>query len=105
MVERIKELCKEKGTNLSRLEVELGFANGTIKRWDKNVPASDRLLLVASYFDVTAEYLMTGEEKQPAVSGELSADEINLIEAFRDIPDAEKQTFLRMIQQYVKHTP
>lgn len=99
MVERIKELCKEKGTNLSRLEAELGFANGTIKRWDKNVPASDRLLLVASYFDVTAEYLMTGEEKQPAPKSELSEDEAMLLDLFRSLPEDERKSVLLLLRR------
>lgn len=105
MVERIKALCTQKNITIQKLEKALGFGNGTIRRWDTTRPALEKVSAVASFFGVPVEYIQTGEEKQPAVSGELSADEINLIEAFRDIPDAEKQTFLRMIQQYVKHTP
>lgn len=105
MVERIKALCKQNNITIQKLEKELGFGNGTIRRWDTTKPASEKVSAVASFFGVTVEYIQDSEQKQPAGFGELSTGEINLIEAFRDIPDAEKQTFLRMIQQYVKHTP
>ena len=32
MVERIKKICKQKGTNISNLEKELGFGNRKIRR-------------------------------------------------------------------------
>lgn len=32
IVERIKEKSKEKGTNFAKLERELGFGNGVIRR-------------------------------------------------------------------------
>lgn len=118
MVERIKELCKKRGTNLFRLESELGLANGTIKRWDKNTPSADRLMLVASYFGVSVEYLLTGEDKrqalfenmlihseqkQPAVIGELSEDEIKLLAAYRKILDQKKPGYLDMLERAAEH--
>ena len=42
IVKRIKQKCAEKGTTMGTLEKELGFANGTIRRWDERVPGADR---------------------------------------------------------------
>lgn len=63
MVEKIKELCKQSGISLYRLEKELGFGNGTIGKWDKGVPNYARLKAVANYFDVPVS-ILTGEEQK-----------------------------------------
>lgn len=57
ILERIQLLCKEKNINPSRLEEELGFGNGTIYKWDKSSPNTDKLAKVADYFDVSLDYL------------------------------------------------
>jgi transcriptional regulator with XRE-family HTH domain len=62
LVERIQDLCDSKGINLSNLQKDLGFSNGTIYRWNTSMPSADRLLKVAQYFDVTVDYLL-GKEK------------------------------------------
>lgn len=43
MLDKIKALCKEKKTSISKLEKQLGFGNGVIGRWDKSVPSYERL--------------------------------------------------------------
>lgn len=63
-VERVKTLCKERKIPISKLERDLGFANGYISQLRKGVFPSDRLKDIATYFNVSLEYLMTGEEKE-----------------------------------------
>lgn len=60
MLERIKALCAEHGTNLFQLEKALGFANGSIAKTDEKTQ-SGRLKAIADYFGVTVDYLLTGE--------------------------------------------
>lgn len=60
MLDKIKALCKEKKTSISKLEKQLGFGNGVIGRWDKSVPSYERLAAVANALDVPVAYL-TGE--------------------------------------------
>ena len=60
-VERVKELCKERKIPISKLEKDLGFSNGYIGQLRKGVFPSDRLMLIADYLKVSADYLMTGE--------------------------------------------
>ena len=54
--EKIKELCKDRGINVSKLERDLGFSRGSLCKIDKNKPSIDRLGKIASYFDVPVEY-------------------------------------------------
>lgn len=65
MLDKIKALCKEKKTSISKLEKQLGFGNGVIGRWDKSVPSYERLAAVANALDVPVAYL-TGEPDSPS---------------------------------------
>ena len=65
MLDKIKALCKEKKTSISKLEKQLGFGNGVIGRWDKSVPSYERLAAVANALDVPISYL-TGETDDPS---------------------------------------
>lgn len=85
MLDKIKALCKEKKTSISKLEKQLGFGNGVIGRWDKSVPSYERLAAVANALDVPVAYL-TGETDDPSagIKKERPADGEALI---RDLPE------------------
>ncbi len=59
--DRIRVLANAKGMSLPALEAELGFGNGTIVKWDKASPNSEKLLKVADFFNVTVDYLLGRE--------------------------------------------
>ena len=62
--ERIRALAKSKGLSLPKLEIKLGFGNGTIVKWDKSIPNADKLTKVADYFNVSVDYLLGREDKE-----------------------------------------
>ena len=64
MYERIKELSKIRGISINKLENELGMAKGYLSKIDRVKPSNERLMSIANYFNVSLEYLMTGEEKE-----------------------------------------
>ena len=59
--ERIKSLAEKRGMGLATIDSALGFGNGTIGKWGKSSPSADKLKMVADYFGVTVDYLLTGE--------------------------------------------
>ena len=59
--ERIEKLRKEAGLSQGKLEKELGFSNGSISKWKNSTPTYERLQKVANYFNVSVEYLASGE--------------------------------------------
>lgn len=61
--DRIKNLAEARGVGLSAIDAALGFGNGTIGKWDKSAPNSEKLREVAGYFGVTVDYLL-GEESE-----------------------------------------
>ena len=64
MYDRIAELCSEHGLAVTALEDKLGFSRGSIGkiRTKGEMPTADRLLKVANYFNVSMDYLTTGED-------------------------------------------
>lgn len=60
--ETIKRLCKRDGISVNRLEKELGVSRGSLCRIDVNKPGIDKLQKIASYFNVSIDYLMIGED-------------------------------------------
>ena len=54
-VERVKEICKERKIPISKVERDLGYANGYIGQLKKGVFPADRLLDIAEYLGVTSE--------------------------------------------------
>lgn len=64
MKERIKELCRMKGVSMNKLEEILGFGKGYISKLGESTPNTAKIKKIADYFNVSVEYLMTGEEKE-----------------------------------------
>ena len=75
LVDKIRVLANQKGMSLPQLEVELGLGNGTISRWKKSSPSSDKLQRVADYFNVSIEYLL-GREIQLTSKDERDIEKI-----------------------------
>lgn len=74
-VERVKAICKERKIAISRLEKDLGFSNGYIGQLKKGVFPDDRLKMIADYFGVSVNYLMTGKENESSDPGLTARDE------------------------------
>lgn len=61
IVARIKNLCEIKGITISWLEQHLEFGKGTIIKWSKSSPNSDKLTKIADYFHISTDYLLGRE--------------------------------------------
>lgn len=61
-VDRVKAICKERKIPISRLEKDLGYANGYIGQLKKGTFPADRLSAIANYLNVTSEFLLTGNQ-------------------------------------------
>ena len=62
MKERIKSLCKEYGISMNKLEETLGFGKGYISKLGSSTPNTTKIKKIADYFNVSVDYLMTGNE-------------------------------------------
>lgn len=62
ILDNIKRLCREHKTNITNMEKEVGLGFGTVYKWGKVSPSVDNLKLVADYFGVTVDDLLSETE-------------------------------------------
>lgn len=60
--EIVKKLCKDNNVSLNKLEKELGFGGGYISKLGISKPNSEYLDRISKRFNVSLEYLLTGED-------------------------------------------
>ena len=58
--QRVKDLCKENGIPLNKLEQEIGVASGYLSKLDN--PGIKIVMTIAKYFGVDVGYLLTGKK-------------------------------------------
>ena len=85
LLNKIQDLCAERGVNLSKLERECGLANATIRRWDTSSPSAENLAKVADFFNVSVDFLLDRGIYR------LSREAQQLAEQFDALPDEKKQ--------------
>lgn len=62
MKKRIQNLCKLKHVSMNKVESELGFGKGYLSKLGNSKPNAEKLKMIADYFDVSIDYIMTGKE-------------------------------------------
>ena len=91
--DNIKNLCKEKGVSMNKLETDLEFGKGYISKLDKSVPNSAKLQKIADYFGVSIDYLLNGKSSSIKVIDEnynvivLDDEALELIDSLRKNPE------------------
>lgn len=83
--DRIKELCKNNGISANKLEKNLGFAAGYISKLDKSTPNAKNIKMIADYFNVSLDYLMTG--KDGAFTKEIAETDAKLLFMNKEIKE------------------
>jgi transcriptional regulator with XRE-family HTH domain len=59
LYQRIKELCNERGMTINGLEIELNVGISSIQKWKTtHSPSVDKITKVATYFNVSIDYLL-----------------------------------------------
>lgn len=110
ILDRIKELCREKGITVTELEKELGFGNGSLAK--SSTIKSDRLQAMARYFNVSIDYLVNGESYYLNEDTAQLAEELAtrptlkvLFDASRDVSDESLMTVAMLLEQLKKTNP
>lgn len=90
IVDIIKDLCRENGISIPKLEKEVGLSNGSIYNWNKSYPSIDKVVKVADYFDVSVDRLIGREVPVITMAarkceGELTADETLLLKRLANL--------------------
>lgn len=78
---RIKQLASDRKMSIAELERTLKLSNGSISKWDKSMPNSKYLTIVADYFQVSTDYLL-GRTDTPSFT---EADEKDIQKTVNDM--------------------
>ena len=63
-VDRLEDIMKEKGWNISELAKQLNIPRRTLNSWllKKRVPRIDYIYFISNYFNVSIDYLLGKEQ-------------------------------------------
>ena len=95
--ERIKTLCKENGVTVNKLEKTLGFGTGYIAKLDNSTPNISKIQMIADFFNVSVDYLMTGEK--PEIPG-FEPEHLELIELYSKLKEEQKDAVLNLLRSF-----
>lgn len=102
--ETLKKLRKAKGMTQDELAGVLKVSRSTIAAYEarNNQPDFDKLVQIADYFNITIDYLLSGEAKseQDAAVPIISSKDLErqLIESFHPLPYEAKLNILDYVQ-------
>lgn len=65
-LEKIRQLCKERGITIADLEKAVKLSNGAIGKWANSYPRADNLKSVADYLGVTTDELLSEDGNNDA---------------------------------------
>lgn len=85
--DNFEKLCIRNGVNPSKVSKATGISTATFTSWKqgKYTPKQDKLQLIADYFDVSVDFIMTG--KKPEFGAEMAHKDLalsNMSERLKD---------------------
>lgn len=97
---RIKELCKKHGITIAKLESELSFGSSSIKKWERtSSPSIDKIGKVASYFNVSVDYLIGRSDIETTLDEFIQDDDIiSLQRARENMSPTDKEKMMQMLK-------
>ena len=66
-----------------------GLWESTIRKWDKNAPSVDKVMLIADYFKVSVDYLI-GRTDERTADAEADAEELEFLETYKAAKESDK---------------
>lgn len=108
---RINELCKERGVSGSRMCLDLGMSKSTmsdLKSGRKKSVTAETAQKIASYLNVSVEFLLGEEEKgikkeQPIEIDELSDKRKALMQFAMEVPEDKAEMILQVMRTILQN--
>lgn len=99
--ERVKNLCKANNISANKLEDILEFGSGYISKLDKSTPNASNIQKIADYFNVTTDYILTGQESTVPQPKNVS-EHLQLISLYEKLSEEQKQAILTIMSGMAK---
>ena len=97
IVDRIKEKGLTLNMTIASIERTAGIGNGTISKWTERNPSADSLYKIALLLNVSMEYLLTGQEKDNA----LSSSEHEWLNLYNQLSEYGKIECIGFVKGYI----
>lgn len=99
LYQRIRELCSENGISVNKLEGILGVGASSIQKWRTTIsPSVDKILKVATYFDVSVDYLLGRTDIRGSISELLEDDVISFQRARQKMSPQDRERMMKMLK-------
>lgn len=97
-IQKIIELLNKKGISGAKMSRDLGFSNAVFSQWKtgKQKPSAEKLLKMAEYLGVSADYLLGIEQKEN--SPQLSELSKRIIDELESLSKTEAEAVLKQIE-------
>lgn len=99
MKERVQKLCKKNSISVSELEKTLGFGNGYISKLGQSTPNTSKIKLIADYFNVSIDYIITGEEKHPIPVPKMTDEYYKLISIYSSLSETDRNYIMSLAER------
>ena len=103
MIDRIKEIKKQKGFSNETLSVASGIPKGTLAKIlgsETKDPQISSIIKIAHALDVSADYLVFGVSHSPV--SDLSAAETSLVKNFRELNDEGQEKVIGYVGDLIQ---
>lgn len=95
---KIKDIiAKKENLSISRLEKELQFGSGTIRRWQTNDPGLEKVLKVADYLNVSITELI------PTPQANADDSILAIQERLNSLPEEERQHVIKDTIEFIDY--
>lgn len=97
---RLQDICKANGTTPTALCKIITGSSGNLATWKKGNIRADYLQKIADYFNVSVDYLLTGQKETPTADSDERKTE--LMKLFSLLDDAGQDALIAIAQQMKK---
>ncbi|BAN07811.1 MULTISPECIES: helix-turn-helix domain-containing protein [Levilactobacillus] len=100
LFERVKNLAKQQGLSLLRLNDQAGLGKNAIYKWKTQTPSTENLQKVATVLGVTPDQLLEDGEKSTGTKKVVDIDDDTVLLSFdgKPIPEEDKELFKRLLR-------
>lgn len=103
LFENIKYLCNQYGFSIKDLEARVGFSNGQIGKWRTNNPSVYKVKIVADFFGVTIDSLISGKGYNEFSDKDVYTFDLRYIQEFSNLSEKEKLVLKAELIEYLKY--
>ncbi len=102
LFDRVKDLCDFKGISVSQMEKEIGISQGAAYKWKISSPSQKMFEKLSNFFNVSVDYLITGEESESKEypEREWSEEHLELLELFDGLKKEQKSAILNLMRSF-----